>query len=301
MEQPRVERVFHLLRLMTGTRLYSVEELAAQLETSPRSIYRYIDTFRILGFAIDKLPNNVYRMVSYPATDSYIENCIYFTQAEAKMICNFIEGIDGPEEFKANFYKKLSAIYNYAELKQFDDCKNNLGVRIALKDAIDNHKKVILKKYSSPNSGTIKDRNVEPFAFANNYVDIWAYDTDVHAVRIFKITRIQKAEVLDEAWEFESKHIKSDIDAFHMSGVRNIHVRLELTLRSKNLLSEEYPLAIPDIKKVGRSWIYDSYVCQLQGVGRFCMGLANDIKILECAGLREHILNCREHETLFSN
>ena len=46
MEQPRVERVFRLMRLMTGNVYFTVEELAEKLETSYRYIYRYIDTFK---------------------------------------------------------------------------------------------------------------------------------------------------------------------------------------------------------------------------------------------------------------
>ena len=53
MEQPRVERVFRLMRLMTGNVYFTVEELAEKLDTSYRSIYRYIDTFKELGFAVE--------------------------------------------------------------------------------------------------------------------------------------------------------------------------------------------------------------------------------------------------------
>ncbi len=38
MDQPKIERVLRLMRLMSGTRLYTIEELAERLETSPRSI-----------------------------------------------------------------------------------------------------------------------------------------------------------------------------------------------------------------------------------------------------------------------
>ena len=59
MEQPRVERVFRLMRLMTGNVYFTVDELAEKLETSYRSIYRYIDTFKELGFVVEKIHGNV--------------------------------------------------------------------------------------------------------------------------------------------------------------------------------------------------------------------------------------------------
>ena len=67
MDQPRVERVFRLMRLMTGNAYFTVEELADKLDTTYRSIYRYIDTFRELGFAVEKIHGNVYRIVKYPS------------------------------------------------------------------------------------------------------------------------------------------------------------------------------------------------------------------------------------------
>ena len=55
MEQPRVERTFRLMRLMSGNAYLTVEHLAKRLDTSTRSIYRYIDTFKTCGFAVEKI------------------------------------------------------------------------------------------------------------------------------------------------------------------------------------------------------------------------------------------------------
>ena len=46
MDQPKISRVLRLMRLMSGPVNYSVDELAEKMETSYRSIYRYIDTFK---------------------------------------------------------------------------------------------------------------------------------------------------------------------------------------------------------------------------------------------------------------
>ena len=48
-----------------------------------------------------------------------------------------------------------------------------------------------------------------------------------------------------------------------------------------NLLIEEYPLAIRDLKQIdGSHWLLDTMVCDYVGIGRFVMGLSEDIKIL---------------------
>ena len=54
MDQPKIERVLRLMRLMSGVRHYTIEELAEALDTSSRSIYRYIDTFREVGYVVTK-------------------------------------------------------------------------------------------------------------------------------------------------------------------------------------------------------------------------------------------------------
>lgn len=279
------------MRLMSGVRYYTVEELAAELNTSYRSIYRYIDTFKTVGFAVEKVSANIYRLLELPEEDICLKNLLYFSEEEGQVISNWVESMDGTSSFKANIYKKLAFIYQLAEISSFEGSKSNANARLALSDAIENHKRVILKNYSSPNSGTVKDRHVEPFAFTNNFIEVWAYDCDVEDVRIFKIPRIQKVEVLDESWENETKHIKSDIDAFHMSGKRNIHVRFEMDQLAYNLLCEEYPLAVSDICQEENKWIYDSSVCKLEGVGRFVIGLLHNIRIVDSPELANYVDN----------
>ena len=53
-------------------------------------------------------------------------------------------------------------------------------------------------------------------------------------------------------------------------------------LRSASLLTEEYPLANRDIKKISdNEWLLDTKVCTYNGVARFVMGLLEDIEIVD--------------------
>ena len=48
-----------------------------------------------------------------------------------------------------------------------------------------------------------------------------------------------------------------------------------------NLLIEEYPLATRDLRQIDDNhWLLDTMVCDYVGIGRFVMGLSEDIKIL---------------------
>ena len=161
----------------------------------------------------------------------------------------------------------------------------------SLGNAIRTKSKVILKRYESGHSKSIADRHIEPFAFTTNYIDVWAYDLDKRENRIFKIARIGEVVVLSESWEFENMHRKTETDCFRMNGSEQIPIKLELSIRAKNLLIEEYPLAEKEIELIDDKWILDTNVRCLEGVGRFVIGLAGDINIIDSPSLEAYIQN----------
>ena len=289
MEQPRVERVLRLMRLMSGNVRYTVEQLAEILETSYRSIYRYIDTFRTVGFAVEKDEHNVYRLMQLPTEYEDLKNLVYFSDEEAQIVCNLIESLNSTNTLKANLYKKLTRVYDVSKINEFEGVKSNAANVQALKTAMTDHRKVVLKSYASANSGVIRDRIVEPFGFTNNHIDIWAYDIENEANRLFKIPRIEWVDILKEPWSFEDQHHKTHIDAFHMSGDELYHVRLEMNLKAKNLLCEEFPLAEPDVVFDGNKWYFDSFVCKMEGIGRFVLGLSADITVIDSPELEKYL------------
>lgn len=290
MEQPRVERVFRLMRLMTGNAYFTVEELAERLETSYRSIYRYIDTFKELGFAVEKIHGNVYRLVKVPSAFKDLNKLVYFSDEEAKIVCSLIEGLDSTHALKSALYKKLAAIYDLTSINEFKGAKSNAGCIQALNGAMEEHKQVVLKNYASSNSGEVRDRLVEPFGFTNNHIDVWAYDVEKKDNRIFKIPRIEWVDVLTSDWVYENEHHRKKIDDFRMSyDGDSVKVRLELSLKAKSLLVEEYPTAESGLKEKDGKWFYEGIVGQMEGVGRFCIGLADHVKVVDSPELKKYI------------
>ena len=68
------------------------------------------------------------------------------------------------------------------------------------------------------------------------------------------------------------------------------HIKLKLGLRSANLLMEEFPLSIKHLKKLSNNeWLLDTDVCSYDGVGRFVMGLLDDIEIIDSQEFEQHI------------
>lgn len=46
MDQPKIERMLRLMKLLASNTNYTIDELAEKLKMSYRTIYRYIDTFK---------------------------------------------------------------------------------------------------------------------------------------------------------------------------------------------------------------------------------------------------------------
>ncbi len=289
MEQPRIERVLRLMHLMSGNVYYTIDELADKLETSYRSIYRYIDTFKTVGFTVEKINGNIYRLVKMPSQAKDLSKLIYFSEEEGRLICFLIENLDSTNTLKATLYKKLAAIYDLTSINEFTGSKSNATTIENLRNAIDTKKKVLLKNYASANSGDVRDRLVEPYGFTNNHLDVWVYDLEKKQNRIYKIPRIESVEILPEDWEFESLHKRGLTDAFRMQSDHQTHVRLELSMRARNLLVEEFPLAEPDIHEEDGRWFFDGMVSAMEGVGRFCIGLVRDVKVIESDELKQYI------------
>ena len=75
-----------------------------------------------------------------------------------------------------------------------------------------------------------------------------------------------------------------------MTGFEQQGVRLKLGMLARNLLVEEYPLAERDIKPIDdTSWLLDTKVCNYLGIGRFVMGLMDDIEIVDSPEFEEYI------------
>ena len=289
MEQPKIEKIFNLIRMMSGKKNFTVGELAEKMDTSYRSIYRYIDTFRSAGFVVEKIQGSTYRIVKMPSSFKNFDKLVYFTEEEAAVINSLIENLEETNSFKTTLRKKLSAIDDRTDILNATP-KHPTAIKLfALNDAMHKKKRVVLKSYESAHSGTVLDRTVEPYRYTEGCMAIWAYDVENKDCRIFKVSRIGKVQITDIDWQNESEHKDGFVDAFRMAGTERYHVRLELSLRAKNLLAEEFPLAVKDIRMENDKWIYEGDVTHMAGIGRFVIGLIRDIRILESDELRSYI------------
>lgn len=289
MDQTKITKLLRLMKLLTGNVSRTIDQLAKGMGITPRTIYRYIDTIREAGFVVNKLYGNVYAMGKVARGLSDFNRLIYFTEEEAYMTAKLIEGIDNNNVLKRDLQRKLACVYDSTSIANYIDNTANAANVEALVEAIKRKKQVVLRQYESAHSDGAKDRLVEPIEFTANMIDVWAYDVDVQENRMFKVARIHEVEVTDADWAYRSKHRVARPDVFRMTGPLSMRVVLELNTRAKGLLVEEYPLAERDLHREDGKWILRTTVQALEGVGRFVIGLAADVKVVEGKKLQEYV------------
>ena len=270
MDQPKIERFLRLMRLMSGVRHYTIEELAEALDTSSRSIYRYIDTFREVGYVVTK-ENGVPRLLSMDKYEDIAE-LVHFTEEEAYVVDRLLDALDNGNVLKQSLKRKLAVVANSAAVV---DCVVNGRVAEnvhAVIGAIENKRQVKLMGYASSHSGAVRDRWVEPFEFTTDYNQIWCYDLEDGRNKLFKTSRIGSVVVLDEVWVAKDRHQRGFVDVFRYSGPKIYRVAVELDVRARNFMVECFPLAELYMRKVeDELWVLETDVCGLDNVKGFVM------------------------------
>jgi predicted DNA-binding transcriptional regulator YafY len=289
MDQPKVERMLRLMMLLAGNRNYTIQDLADKLETSYRSIYRYLDTFKEAGFVVHK-SGDYYHIAKESPFFKDISQLVHFTDEEAYMVNRLIDGIDNTNVIKQNLRRKLATIYSISSVADVVVKTENAGNVNALIEAIQEKKQVVLKDYASSHTGKVADRKVEPYKFTTNYISVWCYDLSDGVNKLFKTERMGSVKVLEKDWAHEKDHKAEFMDIFRYSSAETEEIELRLSLRAKNLIEEEYPLSAKYITQEDDShWILKTQICSPFGAARFIAGLANDIEIIRGGKIRRYL------------
>ena len=172
--------------------------------------------------------------------------------------------------------------------------KNRAAAISLLQQAYSQKRCAILHGYASNNSGGVEDRLIEPYDVKPEDNLVVAYDINRKGTRVFNFNRIGYVEILsDKLWTNTDRHKEVFVDVFHMSDDNvKIHISLQLDLMAKNLLVEEFPRAkdyLKGHKGDENIWYFDTDVCRMEGIGRFYIGLAGHIQILEGEPLKLYV------------
>ncbi|MFM1755240.1 MAG: hypothetical protein RL621_124, partial [Bacteroidota bacterium] len=248
-DQAKFKKMLEVLLMLDCNWGRSIPELSDRFDISQRTVYRYFDTFKKVGFVIEN-NNGFFKVDKENSTAKDISQLLHFTEEEAFILSKTIHSIDEDSELKEKLVKKLYSIYNFDRVIYTITKKEETENIYNLIQAIKRQKQVVLKEYKSGNSKNIRDRIVEPIDFTINYTGVWCYDTEDQTNKIFKASRIQEVQILDSDWNYKSKHKVGIIDVFRIQSFEPISIQLQLSLVAYNLIIEEFPLSEKYLKKV---------------------------------------------------
>ena len=289
MELDKFDRQLRLLLMLTQNRNLTVDDVSRQLSMSRRSIYRYIDSYKQMGFIVVK-EGPRYHIDPESPFFKQITSYIHFTEDEAMTINQVLNSVYDNSPQVRHLREKLSSLYDYKVLSKHGVDEHIAQNLAALFEAVKTERMVVLRDYASPNSAQTSDRIVEPYLFVSENSEVRCYEIKTGQNKTFKLSRIRKVEPLDLLWSHKSEHAEFFTDLFHFSGEERFPVTLILGQLSMSLLVEEYPGASAMLKKQddGR-FLLQTEVCSYKGIGRFVMGLIDDIEIVDSPDFVEYL------------
>lgn len=279
MDKERFDRQLRLLVLLTQDRDTDIDSLSRELQMSRRSIYRYIETFRELGFVVEKRGNR-YRVSPSSPFFRRITERIHFTEDEALTINQVLNAVYDRSPQVRHLRQKLSSLYDFDVLARHGVDEHIARNLASLYDAVKLERVAVLRGYVSPSSGKVSDRMVEPYMFLSENSEVRCYELATGMNKTFKISRAERVDLLDMLWSHKEAHLPFYTDMFGFSGEQLFPVRLVLGPLSARLLIEEVPSAASQLALLddGRYRLH-ARVCSYKGVGRFVLGLCDDVEV----------------------
>lgn len=289
MRHNKLNHELALLLLLSENRGLTVEQLCENTGIGRRNFYYYLDFFRDCGFIVEKR-GGIYSIDRQSPFFTRLQECIGFTEDEILTMRRLLEASDKRNAVANNLLKKLDRFYDFNILAD-NKLRENMAHNVSqLYKAIKLKRMAVLRNYHSPHSRTEKDRLVEPFMLLDNNNEVRCYEPRSKMNKTFKLSRTGLVDVLDEEWLNEEHHRAMHTDIFMFSGERQETVEMYLGPLSRNIIMEEYPDSASYIDKVsGNRWLLRLPVCSYAGIGRFVLGLYDDVEVTGSEGFKEYL------------
>jgi len=273
-------RLLRMILFLSGSFPKTRVECMDFLGINKSAFYEYRNELISIGFNIFQKDGRFW-IESDNERGNLLSNLLYFTEEEAYILSKTIDTIEGHSICVQKLKQKLVSFLNREKVVEAYLKKEKSAIVLSLNKAKSERKQVLLIDYSSGNSQTVRNRQVEPFEFKDDFNLVWAYDTELEENRQFKICRIGDIAETPFPWKFERMHHSMPVDVFRNTGELNKQVEFSMNLRAYNLLVEEYPLTERHITKLTKNkFVLKSAVAKYEGPARFVLGIAEDISLV---------------------
>lgn len=280
MKMNKYGRELDLLLLLTDNSNHTIQDMADQLGVTRRTLYYYMDYFRRSNFKLIQ-NGNYYQLDRTSPFFKRLHENISLTPEEALYLRRLIGNEDNNDSTARSARIKLDRFFHLEELvspERQQQIDRNIQT---LKAAMAEKKMVVLRNYSSPHSQTVADRYVEPFMLMNRGLDVRCHEIKTHTNKTYRLARMESVEILDIEWISEALHKEAYTDLFMFSGEERHPVSLRMGLLAHNLMLEECPDSYECFTQEDDThWLFQTDFVSFLGIGRFVLGLYEDIDVL---------------------
>ncbi len=295
MRNESIVKAFKIIQLLMDDRNRSVTEICDKLSMSRRTFYYLIEFLRTQDIIIFKC-NGCYHIDRRSPFITRLTHAAQFSDDELLTIRNLIGMMGEGNATVDSLRRKFDSSFDFTQIINNPERQRQTSIAKKLTRAIRDKRMVRIEDYSSPHSNSVTDRVVEPFMLMNDSRDVRCYELATGVNKTFKIARMGGVEILDTPWIHEGEHRQVFTDIFMFSGEERHHIKIRVNHLARNLFLEEFPqgrrYVSPSVGLAGSDserWIIELDVCDFRGIGRFVLGLYNNINILADDDFEEYI------------
>lgn len=285
-------RLFREVMLLSRTPMgLSIAELEEKLGVSYRTVYRDMELLRNCGFIPERIGNSKYAIRGLDSETRKFEKNLQFTAEEAGVLANAVSSIGESHPLRKAIMEKLVTFSGMEDVMKVvvkaEISRNTEHLVKAIRDK----KQVMLHNYRSASSQSVRSRRVEPYLFSSDGTFLKGFEVDTLQNKTYKIERIEEVVIQTERWKHEKQHEKQkEEDIFGINNGEVYRIKLRMNMRAAQLLQEEFPLSRPYIEKEDyQHYIFEADVHSFISVGRFILGLLDEIEVLESKDLKTYL------------
>lgn len=297
MELSKLSRQLKLMELLAGNVSLDNAEIAARLGISVRSVYRYLEAFREMGFVVER-EGDIYRLDKSSPFFRHIAGGVLFTDDEAEAMARILAGVSDNSVQVKSLRRKLTRLYDHGVM-QGHEADRRLAENISLLyEAVRQRLTVVLKDYRSLHGSSVSNRVVEPCRFLNANDDIRCYEPASGEYKTFKVARIGQVCLLELKQSHAQGRDEMLTDIFGFTGTAIDEITLRLSPRAAALIAEE----LPDSHRftaanADGSATLKAEVCSYLGPARFVFGLWGDVEVAGSTAFRQFLSHEAENLT----
>ena len=288
MEYESLTRALQLVEILAEGQFLTVAQMVERSHLHPRRVYRLLETFPRLGLTLERQSRG-YRLRADAPFLKRVTSFLHFTPDEVLTLRQILTAVPNSSVQARLLREKLERSTSESLFIPPDvDEVTGRNIRTMF-EAIEGERIVVLRGYRSSRSQK-RDRYVEPYAFLPGNRDVRCFEISTRTNKTFNLSRAEEVELVDLRWSYREEHRPLLVDLFHFSGECTTRVALRLGVLAKSVLLDEYPQAERRLTQEDDShWLWEDEFCSMKGVGRFVMGLLEDIEIVDAPELEDYI------------